>query len=57
MRMRKKKHTDERLQACSSVLVSDPEAHKGQWRPLFGPDFAPDAPLEMEIGCGSLRSR
>ena len=51
MRMRKKKNLDARLEACSAVLVSEPAAHKGNWRALFGNNN----PLHLEIGCGKGR--
>ncbi len=51
MRMRKKKHLEERLAACEAVLVSAPPAHRGKWRALFGNDH----PLHVEIGCGKGR--
>lgn len=51
MRMRKKKNLDTRLASCAPVLVSDPEAHKGQWRARFGNDH----PVHLEIGCGKGR--
>ena len=38
MRMRKKKNLDTRLANCAAVLISDPEAHKGSWRAIFGND-------------------
>ncbi|MBO7170426.1 MAG: tRNA (guanosine(46)-N7)-methyltransferase TrmB [Clostridia bacterium] len=48
MRMRKKKHGDERLAACSHLLkerVSSPISSSKE-------DFGTDAPLALEIGCG-----
>ena len=51
MRMRKKKHTDERLAACSELLITDPESHKGSYRALFG-EGNEKKPLHLEIGCG-----
>jgi len=53
--MRKKKHTDERLARCETILVTQPETHLGNWRSLFEKEgFTPDpkAPLHLEIGCG-----
>lgn len=49
MRMRKKKHTEERLALCQDIIITDPEAQKGAWRALFGKE---NAVLELEIGCG-----
>ncbi len=49
MRMRKKKHTEERLALCLDIIITDPEAQKGAWRNLFGKE---NAVLELEIGCG-----
>ena len=51
MRMRKKKHTDDRLEVCRALLVTEPEQKKGAWRGLFGENTA-DKPLFLEIGCG-----
>ncbi len=51
MRMRKKKNLDTRLEACASVIASEPEALKGKWREHFGNDH----PLYLEIGCGKGR--
>ena len=51
MRMRKKKHTDERLEACSQLLITQPETHKGNYRGLFG-EGNENKPLHLEIGCG-----
>ena len=48
MRMRKKKHGDERLAACSHLLkerVAAPISSSGE-------DFGTEAPLALEIGCG-----
>ena len=55
MRMRKKKHIDERMAACDAVLIADPADAAGRWRSLFSRDGAPfpeNAPLHLEIGCG-----
>ena len=51
MRMRKKKHLDERLAACAPVMAAEPETQRGRWRALFGNDN----PLHIEIGCGKGR--
>lgn len=48
MRMRKKKHGDERIAACASLLVPQVEGE-----PLFPARvFSREAPLHLEIGCG-----
>ena len=52
MRMRKKKHTSERLAACSQLLITDPESHKGAYRSLFAGEGNEKKPLNLEIGCG-----
>ncbi len=49
MRMRKKKHTEERLAACGNLVVTEPEKNKGSWRSQFSKE---GTRLEMEIGCG-----
>lgn len=48
MRMRKKKHLDERLKACEALLCEKPEA------PIESSlrHFEREAPLCLEIGCG-----
>ena len=51
MRMRKKKNLSTRLENCSSVIVTDPQALRGRWREQFGNDH----PLYLEIGCGKGR--
>lgn len=51
MRMRKKKNLAARMERCAPVLVSEPQAQRGQWRSLFGTD----GPLHLEIGCGKGR--
>ena len=52
MRMRKKKHTDERLNACSELLITCPETHKGAYRSLFPGEQNNEKELHLEIGCG-----
>ena len=47
MRMRKKKHTDDRIASCGKYLVEDPSSMKGRWNELSG-----DRKLCLEIGCG-----
>ena len=48
MRMRKKKHCDERLENCSSLWIKNPEDFKGNWNKLFNNSN----PIHIEIGCG-----
>lgn len=52
MRMRKKKHTDTRLAACSELLITEPESHKGTYRSLFEGEGNEKKSLHLEIGCG-----
>ncbi len=47
MRMRKKKHTEERILVCERINVTNPEEYKGKWSELAG-----DRKLCLEIGCG-----
>ena len=46
MRMRKKKNLAARMQAASSVLVTEPEALRGRWL------TEPYSELHVELGCG-----
>lgn len=39
------------MERCANVLVSEPQALRGQWRAHFGRDL----PLCVEIGCGKGR--
>ena len=48
MRMRKKKHREDRLDACSHLLIEDITQYSGNLHKIF-PD---DKPLHIEIGCG-----
>lgn len=48
MRMRKKKHCNERLEQCSSLWIKEPEQCRGKWSQIFGNDN----PIHIEIGCG-----
>ena len=48
MRMRKKKHRDERIERCSEISISDPTILKGRWNEVF----KKPQPLFVEIGCG-----
>ncbi len=53
MRMRKKKHTEDRLAVCSALLVTEPETRSGKWRNLFSEaENRENLPLHLEIGCG-----
>ncbi|MBR3996222.1 MAG: tRNA (guanosine(46)-N7)-methyltransferase TrmB [Clostridia bacterium] len=47
MRMRKKKHTEDRILACEKVNITDPESYIGKWHEMCG-----DRKLCLEIGCG-----
>lgn len=51
MRMRRKKHREERLEACSDILVWDILEYKNDIKKIFGDE----KPLRMEIGCGKGR--
>ena len=51
MRMRKKKHLDERLENCSDLIISDITHYNGDIKSVFNND----KPLYMEIGCGKGR--
>ncbi len=51
MRMRKKKNLIPRMERCSQVWERQPEARRGHWRELLGPD----CPLYVELGCGKGR--
>lgn len=48
MRIRKRKHTDERIEACRELLCENPEENKGKWHEVFGNSN----PVHLEIGCG-----
>lgn len=51
MRMRKKKHLQDRLDRCSAVTIENPVSLRGNWRSLF-----PEADsLYIELGCGKGR--
>ena len=52
MRMRKKKHTEERLARCQNLLIENAEAHKGAYRKLFPLENPEQRELHLEIGCG-----
>ena len=49
MRMRKKKHGDERIQACAELLIEDPSVLKDDPSAPFSDK---DKKLCLEIGCG-----
>ena len=51
MRMRKKKHRDERIERCADIMIQNPSDFKGNWDGAFGRK----APLFLEIGCGKGR--
>lgn len=48
MRMRKKKHGAERIEACSELRIADPALMRGGFENIFGNSN----PVHMEIGCG-----
>ncbi len=48
MRMRRKKHREERMENCSNIIIKDILECKENLRDIFQSDF----PLHMEIGCG-----
>lgn len=48
MRMRKKKHRDERLENCSDLIIQDITEYSKDIKAVFNDD----KPLRMEIGCG-----
>lgn len=50
MRMRKKKHRDERIENCSKIVVKEPFP-KGKWNAVFGNENK----IYLEIGCGKGR--
>lgn len=48
MRMRRKKHREERIKACSELLIADITQYKNDLGAIFGDN----KPLHIEIGCG-----
>ena len=48
MRMRRKKHREERLENCSEYIINNIEDYKDDIKKIFGSDKK----LCMEIGCG-----
>lgn len=51
MRMRKMKHREERLEACSDIIIYSLE----EFRSDIGKLFERKAPIHLEIGCGKGR--
>jgi len=47
MRMRKKKHLNERMERVASFLIGNPSEMSGKWAQISG-----GRPLHLEIGCG-----
>ena len=50
MRMRRKKHREDRLDVCSHLLIDNILDYKDNLRNIFGDGI--DKPLHLEIGCG-----
>ena len=50
MRMRRKKHREDRLDACSHLLIDNILDYKQSLRSIFSD--GEDKPLHLEIGCG-----
>ncbi len=50
MRMRKKKHRDERIENCGEIVIREPFP-KGKWNTVFGNENK----ICLEIGCGKGR--
>lgn len=48
MRMRKKKHREERLEACENIIVYELSEYKDDLKKLFDNDN----PIHLELGCG-----
>ena len=48
MRMRRKKHREERMESCSGLMIKDIMKYKEDIRAVYGQD----KPLHIEIGCG-----
>lgn len=48
MRMRKKKHGAERIEACAELRISEASAMLEGFEGIFGNEN----PVHMEIGCG-----
>ncbi|MEA4831697.1 MAG: tRNA (guanosine(46)-N7)-methyltransferase TrmB [Oscillospiraceae bacterium] len=52
--MRKKKHGEERIAACSDIMCVTPEENRGKWRQYLENKCGRPLPrgIELEIGCG-----
>lgn len=48
MRMRRKKHREERIQSCAHLMIDNIEQYKNDLGAVFGDG----KPLRLEIGCG-----
>ena len=48
MRMRRKKHREERLENCNNLIINDIMAYSSNIRSVYNDD----KPLHIEIGCG-----
>lgn len=48
MRMRKKKHREERLEACADLLIYEIDEYKDDLKKIFNNDN----PIHLELGCG-----
>ncbi len=48
MRMRRKKHREERLDCCSELIINDIMQYSADLKPVF----KADKPIHIEIGCG-----
>lgn len=48
MRMRRKKHREDRMENCSDLIISDISEYKGDIKKVFDKNL----PLHLEIGCG-----
>lgn len=49
MRMRRKKHRDERLESCADIVIKDIFDYKNDLKEIF---TGSQNPLHLEIGCG-----
>ena len=48
MRMRRKKHREDRMKVCSDIIIEDIFEYKNDLKAIFGDSH----PLHLEIGCG-----
>lgn len=48
MRMRRKKHREDRMESCSELIITNIEDYKNDIKSIFDNDN----PVRMEIGCG-----